>query len=271
MRKTEEKSEQVHESTVITVGTSPSNDINKDSTSSEIIKETKDSNESILIAPSQLIVNDMEVVDDALCNMLNFSSTDSYKLKQHKRDDHRELSASITPPHKKRKEPEQDIEKEVENVLKGIQELVVETKENECKTKEENKIPERLNNMLRLEGMNIKECGVIQVGGGGKCGAKCLSIHTTSTENVADEIRTNVNRHIIENWETYRDSSEFPYTAQVGGGTRRFQNQDKFLIFLMEEEKEASKLWMTHFCMQAASTMLNMNIKNLNHKKTNSN
>ena len=28
----------------------------------------------------------------------------------------------------------------------------------------------------------------------------------------------------------------------------------------MEEEDEASKMWMTHVCMQAASTMLNMNI-----------
>ena len=126
--------------------------------------------------------------------------------------------------------------------------------------KEENKIPRRLSELLRVKGINIEQYGVLRVGGDGKCGARCVSIHTTGTESCAGEIRTNVNRHIIEEWEIYQDSYEYPYQARIGGGTKIFKNQEELLIFLMEEEDEASKMWMTHVCMQATSTMLNMNI-----------
>ena len=114
---------------------------------------------------------------------------------------------------------------------------------------------------MRLQGMNIKDHGLIRVGGDGKCGANCISTHTTGNENLATEIRTNINRHILENWEVYQDSFELPHTTRVGTGTKTFPNQEAFMIFLMEEEEEASTMWMTHVCLQAASTMLNMHIK----------
>ena len=57
----------------------------------------------------------------------------------------------------------------------------------------------------------------------------------------------------------YKESYEFPYTERVGNENRTFQDESEFLTFLREEE-DASTLWMTHVCMQAVSTMLNIKI-----------
>ena len=124
----------------------------------------------------------------------------------------------------------------------------------------ENVIPKRLENMLRLQGIKIHSHNVINVGGGGKCGAYFVSIHTTGSEESATEIRININRHIMENWEIYKDCFEYPHTARIGGGTKIFKNEEDLLIFLMEEVEEAAKMWMTHVFMQAAATMLNIKI-----------
>ena len=48
--------------------------------------------------------------------------------------------------------------------------------------------------------------------------------------------------------------------ARVGGGTNTFNTEEDFLIFLMEDEEEATSMWMTHVCLQAVSTMLNIEI-----------
>ena len=202
----------------------------------------------------------MDVDDKSKCNKCDFKSKELYTLKQHMRDEHRDISASVTPPPKKRMEQEKDIEKEVEIVVNKIKDMGVTENTNNSKVNDDIEVPKRLTNMFRLKGSNIDNLKVVRVGGGGKCGAKCLSIHTTGSEDSGTEIRTNINRHILEKWEIYCDSYEFPYTARVGGGNKTFANQEELMIFLMEEEAEASKMWMTHVCMQAASTMLNMNI-----------
>ena len=70
-----------------------------------------------------------------------------------------------------------------------------------------------------------------------------------------------MNEHIVENWEgEYKESYEFPYTERVGTGTKTFQNENEFLSFLVHEELEASKMWMKHMDMHAASTMQNLYI-----------
>ena len=48
----------------------------------------------------------IEIDDKDQCDQCIFKSQDSYKLKQHKRHIHRDCSASVTPPPKKRMEPE---------------------------------------------------------------------------------------------------------------------------------------------------------------------
>ena len=124
---------------------------------------------------------------------------------------------------------------------------------------EENKIPERLQSLLAMKGIDIKQYRLRRVGGGGNCGVKCVSLHTTGTEKMANKIRENVNEHIVRNWSVYKESYEFPYTERVGNGNRTFQDESEFLAFLREDE-DASSLWMTHVCMQAVSTMLNIKI-----------
>ena len=114
--------------------------------------------------------------------------------------------------------------------------------------------------MLGFKGIKIKDNILRRVGGGGKCVTNCISIHTTGTENESSEIRINVNRHIIENWEVYSDSFEYPYNDRVGAENKTFYSQEDLLIFLIEEERQASTMWMTQVCMQAVSTMLNMDI-----------
>ena len=109
--------------------------------------------------------------------------------------------------------------------------------------------------------MDIQENKLIRVGGGGKCGLNCISLHTTGSEELADEIAANKNIHIVDNWETiYKNCFEFPYTERIGGGERTFNTEDEFLTFLLTETNEASAMWMTHTGMQAVSTMLILNI-----------
>ena len=55
----------------------------------------------------------MEIDDKNKCDQCVFKSTEPYVMKQQKRDNHRELSASVTPPPKKRMEQEKYLEGEV--------------------------------------------------------------------------------------------------------------------------------------------------------------
>ena len=115
--------------------------------------------------------------------------------------------------------------------------------------------------MLKIKGICINEYMLRRVGGGGQCGVKCMSLHTTGKEDQATEIRTNVNEHIVEHWEDiYKDAYNFLYTERVGSGNITFNNDDEFIDFLLHEPARASTLWMTHVDMQAVSTMLNINI-----------
>ena len=183
-------------------------------------------------------------------------------MKQHKRDAHRDISASVTPPRKKTKEIEPDIEPEIERVLTEMENLNVEDIRGVDKEmREEDKIPERLKGMLKIKGVCINDYMLRRVGGGGQCGVNCVSLHTTGKEDQATEIRTNINEHIVENWEEiYKYFYNFPYTERIGSGNITFNNEDEFIDFLLHEKTRASTLWMTHVYMQAASTMLNIKI-----------
>ena len=168
-----------------------------------------------------------------------------------------------SPPHKKIKETEEgesDVDmQDIENILHNIN--ITEANDKNQEISEEEKIPGRLKSMLKIKGLDINEHKLIGVGGGGKCGLNCVSLHTTGSEELSDEIAANKNVHIVENWENiYKNSFEFPYTERIGGGTRTFNSEDEFLTFLLTEKDNASAMWMTHTGMQAVSTMLNLNI-----------
>ena len=81
-------------------------------------------------------------------------------------------------------------------------------------------IPERLETLFAMKGIGIKEHQVIQAGGGGMCGANCISLHTCGNQEMGQDIRENTNEHLVQNWGIYRDSYEFPYTERVGVGSK---------------------------------------------------
>ena len=166
-----------------------------------------------------------------------------------------------SPPRKKIKDKDINETCDIDEVMNGFKEMEVDEKEDTKIIKEEEKIPPRLEGMLKIKVISIKEHKLKRVGGGGRCGANCISVQTTGSEYLAEDIAKNKNKHIVDNWENiYRESFQFPYTERVRNGTRTFHNETEFIRFLETEEDEASYMWMTHTCMQAVSTMLNVNI-----------
>ena len=129
----------------------------------------------------------------------NGKFTNEYVFKQHKRDSHKDLSVSVTPPPKKSKENEYNMDEDIENIVRQIDNMMVDT---EKKNEEEelyvidqnDKIPEKYTTLFTQKGLNIQEYKIRRVGGGGKCGANCVSLHTTGTEQLATDIRINANR-----------------------------------------------------------------------------
>ena len=195
-----------------------------------------------------------------LCEKCDYSARGTYELKQHKRDAHRDITASVTPPPKKQRDSPKVVEEEVDIVTDKLTSLNM-TEIGACEIPEDNRIPQRLENHLRIKGYNINEHMIQRVGGGGMCGVNCVSLHTTGSREQAKEIRLNINEHIVEHWDNiYKDSFNFPYTERVGIKSKTLKNEDEYIDFLLHNKEEASTLWMTPIDMQAASTMLNMNV-----------
>ena len=106
----------------------------------------------------------MDVDDKSKCTKCEFKFKDPYTLKCHMRDEYREISASVTPPPKKRMEQENDIEKEVEIIVNKIQDMGVKEHDSNSKTIEDIEVPKRLTNMFRLKESNIDQLKVVRVG-----------------------------------------------------------------------------------------------------------
>ena len=125
---------------------------------------------------------------------------------------------------------------------------------------EKEKVPERFRKMFTLRGFNIDDFCLIHTGGGGKCGAICISLHITHNSNSAQNVRESINSYISENWDDkFKNSVEFPYIERVGRGSRKFKDEQELQSFLLSDP-DASLMWMTHNCLQAASNMQNMKI-----------
>ena len=118
---------------------------------------------------------------------------------------HKETNtSSSSPPLKKfRIEDKINVDIELESIINDLKEMEVDESTNSepvtplpepkqdkiipaatpiPEIKEEEKIPAHLTNILKMKGINIHDYKLIRVGGGGKCGANCISLHTTGTE-----------------------------------------------------------------------------------------
>ena len=103
------------------------------------------------------ITDHMEVDNKNKCGQCEYENTDEYTLKQHKRDVHRDLSASVTTPPEKRMETNREVENEVDIVMQKNKDLKVCEENKEIEIKEEDKIPDRLSEMLEFKGLDIKK------------------------------------------------------------------------------------------------------------------
>ena len=90
-----------------------------------------------------------EQIKSHACDKCVFKASNIYELEQHKRDVHRDVSPSVTPPPKKIRDRVPEQEPDLEVVMKEMENLNVEDFErgNE-EIREEDKIPERLAGML---------------------------------------------------------------------------------------------------------------------------
>ena len=132
------------------------------------------------------------------CDRCEVDANTLYQLKQHKRDAHRNLAASVTPPPKKRKDPEIQVEKDIEKVMLDMENLNV--KDNKFVfevVRDENKVPTRLTEMLRIKGLDINDHKLRRIGEERQCGVKCVSLHITGNKNQATEIRNNVTHNFF--------------------------------------------------------------------------
>ena len=124
---------------------------------------------------------------------------------------------------------------------------------------DDHRIPEKYRKLFNLKGVNIDDLRLMETGGGGKCGAYCVSLHISSSTTLATEIRENINCHIVDNWVEFEESFQYPCSLKVGSGNRSFKNNKELRAFLLVDP-EAPSMWMTHACLQAVSNMQDMTI-----------
>ena len=123
----------------------------------------------------------------------------------------------------------------------------------------DHRIPDKYCKLFNLKGLSIEEFRLMETGGGGKCGAYCVSLHMFSNTTLATSIRENINCHLVDNWGEFKESFQYPCSLQVGSGNRIFENDKQLRAFLLVDP-EAPAMWMTHACLQAISNMQNMTI-----------
>ena len=93
-----------------------------------------------------------------------------------------------SPPYKKIKETEEfEMGGDIKMVLNAMKGMEVDEKL-DIDVKEEERIPEKLRAILKMKGISLSDHKVRHVGGGGRCGANCISLHTIGTEEMAAEI-----------------------------------------------------------------------------------
>ena len=102
----------------------------------------------------------------------------------------------------------------------------------------------------------------MRVGGRGFCGSICVSLHTTFKEENKEKIRGDINNFIVANWQYFKEyySFEDGHSEKIGVSSKTFINVNEYLAFLLLHPKEASKMWLNHQDLQAASSLYNMNI-----------
>ena len=84
---------------------------------------------------------------------------------------------------------------------------------------------------------------ILQIKPDGTCGISCGSGHIFAEPTEGDKFRRQLNKHMVSNWEYYKDKIDFPYQRQIGanGKTVSFSEPIDLQNFLLMPD--ADTLW----------------------------
>ena len=110
----------------------------------------------------------------------------------------------------------------------------------------------------RLKKHFPKDHVVLQVKPDGTCGVACGAAHIFAQASKSRQFRREINKHMVANWEYYKNKVIFPYDRQVGVGGKhvKFTNSLDFQNFL--QTQDADSLWTDSEEIQAMCNMYQM-------------
>ena len=90
-------------------------------------------------------------------------------------------------------------------------------------------------------------------------GVSCFSAHMFAQPHKGKHLRREVNKHMVSNWDYYKNKIGFPYERQVGvaGATVKDSDPFQFLNFLQTPETEF--LWTDSEEIQSMCNLYQMN------------
>ena len=95
----------------------------------------------------------------------------------------------------------------------------------------------------------------------GRCGAHCISMHIYNDETKEKQVMTELNSHIINHWNSNKESFSFPFNHPIGIGRDNMQfNDESSLKDFIQNNPDAVNLWVDHQWLQAAASLYNTKI-----------
>ena len=96
----------------------------------------------------------------------------------------------------------------------------------------------------------------------GRCGAHCIAMHVLNDETREKEVMTNLNKYILDNWESFKEYLSFPYIHQIciERDNKTFENESDLHDFI-KNDSHAVNLWMDHQWLQAATSLYRTRIQ----------
>ena len=119
-----------------------------------------------------------------------------------------------------------------------------------------------LRESVKATGIWQEQFNVCRALSDGRCGAHCIALHIYNDQNREKEVMNKLNKHILENWEHFKDHFSFPYSHSIGiGNTDKVFQTETHLKNFIQNDQNALNMWMDHPWLQAAANIYNINIQ----------
>ena len=116
---------------------------------------------------------------------------------------------------------------------------------------------------FEMEDLIDGDCQVLVVPSDGVCAVNAVAAHVFNDAKLGPEVNTIKHKHVVDNWQFYKDKFWFPFKRKVGvkGAEVEFAEgeDEKFLQFLQSEDSKF--LWSDSNDLQALCNMYQVNIK----------